>query len=232
MPGTDTGATARMAQALRIAARGGTTRLGALLAPMGVRYLVVPEANAPIPYQTGPTSHPTDLLAVLQGQLDLADVPVTSGVAVFRNTAWGPMRAELPPDTRFPPGGPGIADRVVPALEGARTALPHEGSYLSYSGSLANRTTVYLSQSASTGWSLTAGGAAVRSRTALGWAEAFDTPASTHVSLHYTTSTSRHLFIGGQVLLWLVVCFVLFRNRVRAQGERDLALLAVEGELA
>ena len=93
LPGPDSGATAKLAQTLRIAASGGTTRLGALLAPMGIRYIVVPLANAPQPYNTGPTSQPTELLSMLDDQLDLADVPVTGGVAVFRNSAWGPTRA-------------------------------------------------------------------------------------------------------------------------------------------
>jgi GT2 family glycosyltransferase len=232
LPGPDDGATARVAESLQIAARGGTTRLGALLAPMGIRYVVVPTANAPLPYDTGPTYHPTQLLAALQDQLDLADVDVISGVAVFRNTAWGPVRAELPADTHYPSGGPSISSRIVPGLAGARPALVDQSSYQSFHGGLANPTSVYLAQSASGRWRFAADGHAVAGTKVLGWAEAFDSPAATSATLHYDTPPTRDLWLLGQVVLWLAVLIVLFRNRVRAQGERDLALLHLEGELA
>ncbi len=231
LPGTDSGATARLAQTLRIAARGGTTRLGALLAPMGVRYIIVPLADAPVPFQTGPTSRPSALLSVLGDQLDLANVDVIEGVVVFRNAAWGPTRAELPPGTSYPRGGPGLAARVVPALAGAPTALADQGSYQSFSGTLPS-SSLYLSNAASSRWELEVDGHSAPRSTVLGWANAFDAPAGTNASLSYHTATTRWLWLLGQAVLWLVVLIALFRTRVRAQAVRDLAVIEAEGELA
>jgi GT2 family glycosyltransferase len=231
LPGPDSGATSKLAQTLRIAASGSTTRLGALLAPMGIRYIVVPLANAPQPYNTGPTSHPTELLSMLDDQLDLANVDVTGGVAVYRNAAWGPARAQLPAGTSFPPGGPGIADRTVPELAGAPTALPDTSSFASYSGSLAQPTMVYLSAGTSR-WNLEVGGRRVSATRVLGWANAFDAPAGSSATLRYDTPSSRWLWLGGQVLAWLLLLGAMFRTRVRAQSQRDLEVIEAEGELA
>ncbi len=107
--GSDAGATSHLAETLQYAAEGGTSRLGALLAPMGIRYIVVPEADAPSPLETGPTVVPEQLLTVLDGQLDLSNLDVAGGVVVYRNAAWGPTRAQLPADTAFPSGdGPPV----------------------------------------------------------------------------------------------------------------------------
>ena len=110
-PGPDTGATAQLTQTLQLAGAGDTTRLGALLAPMGVRYVVVPLADAPKPFNTGPTSQPAAVLSMLNAQLDLADVDVIEGVAVFRNASWGPTRAQLAAgrDAAAAQPGPGLA---------------------------------------------------------------------------------------------------------------------------
>jgi len=231
LPGPDSGATSRLAQTLRIAARGGTTRLGALLAPMGIRYIVVPLANAPQPFNTGPTSQPTQLLSMLDDQLDLANVDVTGGMAVFRNAAWGPARAQLTAGTTFPPGGPGIAARTVPELAGAPTALPDVRSYASFSGSLEQPTTVYLAAGTS-GWELQVDGRRVPATRALGWANAFDAPAGGSATLRYDTPSSRKLWLGGQLLVWVLLLGAMFRTRVRAQSLRDLEVIEAEGELA
>ena len=103
-PGAEGAATPLVADAVRVAASGGTSRLGALLAPMGVRYVVVPLGPAPDPFAENRRYDPDDLLATLEAQLDLDGVTVNPGVRVYRNAAWGPTRALLPPGTQ--PGGP------------------------------------------------------------------------------------------------------------------------------
>ena len=234
-PGPDTGATAQLSQTLRIAGAGDTARLGALLAPMGVRYVVVPLADAPKPFNTGPTSQPSAVLSMLNAQLDLADVDVIEGVAVFRNASWGPTRAQLPAGTTLARPDASLASRAVPGLKGAPTALPQAKAYQSFAGTVGRAQTVYLSEAASANWRLQVAGHPLRRTTALGWANAFAVPAAptaTSATLAYDTSPVRWLWLGGQLLLWLLVLGYLFRNRVRAQSDRDRAVMAAEGELA
>ncbi len=234
-PGPDTGPTAELTQTLQLAGAGDTTRLGALLAPMGVRYVVVPLADAPKPFNTGPTSQPAAVLSMLNAQLDLADIDVIEGVAVFRNASWGPTRAQLPPGVTLPPTGRALASRVVPGLAGAPTALAQTKAYQSFTGTVSKAQTVFLSEAASSNWKLQVAGHPVLRRPALGWASTFAVPAvpaGTNATLSYDTPMSRGLMLAGQTLLWLLVLGYLFRNRVRAQSDRDRAEMAAEAELA
>ena len=87
---------ARTAQALRAAAAGDTVRLGSDLAPLGVRYLVLPEYRTPI--DRSPAEHfplPPNLLRTLDAQLDLERIEsINDAIRVYVNTAWVPVQVE------------------------------------------------------------------------------------------------------------------------------------------
>ncbi len=76
---------------LRRAESGRTARLGALLAGEGIRYIVVPTAEAPVlagssyPPLAAP---PAALVSTLQAQTDLRQRLTEAGILVFENTAW------------------------------------------------------------------------------------------------------------------------------------------------
>jgi hypothetical protein len=188
--------------------------------------------NAPIPSNTGPSTTPTRLLATLDQQLDLSDVDVVDGVVVYRNAAWGPVRAQLPFGTRFPVARPGAPPGAVPALAGAPTAAPHTESFQSFTGVQSGARTVYLADAASSQWSLTVAGRTTRRHQVLGWANAFEAPSGGDVTLRFDTPTARRLELLGQLVLWLLALGILLRTRVRAEGARDLVELEAEGELA
>ena len=230
--GTDAGATQQLADAVRIAAAGGTSRLGSLLAPMGIRYVVVPLGNAPRPFGTGAEVEPTGLLTVLDAQLDLSNVEVARGVVVYRNAAFGPERAELAAGTEFPSGGPGAAERVVPGLAGAPTALPDQRGYQSFAGSLANPATVYLGVASSSRWQLQVDGRSADRQEVLGWANAFTADAGTDATLVYQTAWWRVPTLIAQALVGALVLLYLFRTRVRIAEARDLDELTSEGAMA
>ena len=230
--GSDQGATSQLRDVLQIAAAGGTSRLGALLAPMGVRYVVVPFGNAPRPFDTGPTITPDALLTVLDAQLDLSNVDVARGVAVYRNAAWGPTRAILPPDAAYPSGTGRVGNRVVPGLSGAPPALTDTQGYQSFSGPIDQPSSVYLSEAASSLWKLEVDGRAVDRQEVLGWSNAFTVDAGGQAHLSFATPWWRPVALGLQALVWLVLGIYLFRGRVRVQSVRDRAELQAEGELA
>jgi GT2 family glycosyltransferase len=72
---------------------GTTLELGSLLAPAGIRYVVVPTADAPVllgeqtPQRLMP---PAGLLHALEGQTDLRQLPEEGGVLVWANIDWRP----------------------------------------------------------------------------------------------------------------------------------------------
>ena len=86
-------------------ARGRPPRLGRLLAPMGVRYVVVTEQLAPAPFSDEPIPVPGPLAATLAGQLDLEPLDVPAGLTVYRNQAALPHARRAPrPRSRCRPG--------------------------------------------------------------------------------------------------------------------------------
>ena len=192
---------------------------------MGIRYVVVPEANAPSPLETGPTVTPEALLTLLDAQLDLSNLDVAGGIVVYRNAAWGPTRAQLPADTEFPSGEGGPVDRVVPGLTDAPTALPDDDGYQSFGGSVDEAGTVYLAEASSGQWQLKVEGQAAERQEVLGWSSSFSVPAGSSATLAFDTPVSRTLMLVGQLVLWLVVLIYLFRTRVRIEEARDLAEL-------
>jgi GT2 family glycosyltransferase len=210
----------RLGGVLEEAAAGGTSRLGALLAPMGVRYVVVPLAPAPAPYRDEVEPRPDDLLAVLDGQLDLSTIDLPAGVVVYRNDAWGPSRAALPPGTEVPEGG-ALADQVLPELRDAPIALPDDDGYQRFGGEL-EPSVVYQAAAGSERWELEVDGAEAPRRPAFGWADAFQVDDGGQATLRYATSPLRYLALAGQAALWVVAIVYLLRVRVVTDEDRRL----------
>ncbi|MEO5725159.1 MAG: glycosyltransferase family 2 protein, partial [Ilumatobacteraceae bacterium] len=73
-----------------------TLRVGRLLAPYGIRFVVVPVADGAVSTIADPLPQPAGLVDALNDQLDLA-APLTSPLnyVVFENTAWTPTRSQL-----------------------------------------------------------------------------------------------------------------------------------------
>jgi hypothetical protein len=98
-PSANPGVGAGVENAVTRAEAGLTVRLGAALAPAGIRYVIVPEAVAPtLPGVQVPPSipPPASLVQALQAQSDLRQLPTEGGVLAFENTAW--PAAGSPPD--------------------------------------------------------------------------------------------------------------------------------------
>ena len=91
--GSPDGTTGLVADAIDLATHRETARLGRLLGPMGVRYVVLVEADRPIVGPRQPV--PAELVDALGQQLDLAEIGVDEGLHVYRNTAWFASRAVL-----------------------------------------------------------------------------------------------------------------------------------------
>ncbi len=135
------------------------------------------------------------------------------------------------PATTFPPGGPGIAARIVPGLTGAPTALPRPEP-TSPSPGRSPKPPYRLPVGGGVGSTGSSRSTAARrpAREVLGWANTFEPlrPGST-ATLSYDTPPPAGPVLGGQTLLWLLVLGYLFRTRVRAQAARDRVEIEAEG---
>lgn len=220
-PGARGDATLQLERVLELAADGGTSRLGALLAPMGVRYIVIPLGISPAPYTKDPR-RPAQLLNMFEGQLDLSAVDVNVGVVVYRNVAWGPTRALLPSGTEVSTGGATLSDRTIPDLAGAPVALERTDHYADFSGDIERPSVVYLAEASSQRWHLEVGGTEAPRSDAMGWSNVFEVDTTGSARLHFETATRRPLMLAGQVLVWIAAVFFMLRVRVVTDERRSL----------
>lgn len=230
-PGPLSAAAPELADALQIAAQGGNTRLGAMLAPMAIRYVVVPIAPAPDPYARDRAHVPTDLLAMLDSQLDLASVTVNPGMRVYRNAAWGPQRAQLPSGVEPPAESGTPTAMVVPELAGAPAVLLTDDGVAGASGPLDGAGSVYLAARGGAGWSLRIDGVEVERRPAFGWASTFVADRAGVGELRFATPVTHSLALVGQVLMWVIVIVWLLRVRVREDERIRLSDDAPDGRV-
>ena len=204
--------TGLLADAVRVAEQGGTARLGRLLAPMGVRYVVVPSQQAPPLDGHAVTPPPRRLVASLGAQLDLEQVPVSDGIAIYRNTSWVSSRSVLPDNGR---PRRSVADGVSQDLTAGRPALTGDSGPTFAEGDVPAAGTLLLSSAWSPRWELRADGRTVSHGRLFGWANGFHVTPSSRGSLSYRTPAAHHLALAGQVLLWLVTVIALARYRWR-----------------
>jgi GT2 family glycosyltransferase len=216
-PATSDGASERLGQALDLALAHGTTRLGRVLAPMGVQYIAVPLRLAPsdaTPRPTAPDAVVGPLVDVLAEQLDLEQVRIDRGIVVYRNTAFAPLWS-VPPDAA-------VADETSVAamgevdLSGSAAVLAAADDSRTAHGLVPEGATVVQASTASDHWRLTVDGRAGERGTAYGWADAFTVEGGGPATLTYATPGTVRRLATAQVVLWLVAIGVALRMRFGA----------------
>lgn len=214
--GSDDGPTRLIADALDLARTGQTARLGRLLAPMGVRYLVVPASLAPAPFSSTVIAVPASLTATLAAQLDLAPVDVPAGLTVYRNEAFVPPLAEVAAGRTLPTEG-GIAAALPLDLSTLPPALPNDEGFLRWSGPVEAGTSVFLSAASSDRWRLEVDGQLAERTVPFDWANAYTVPADGNATLGFRTSPLRYGVLLLQALAWLWVLRLLLRRRLNGR---------------
>lgn len=215
LPGAPSGATREIAASVRLAEAGDTARLGRLLAPMAVRYIVVP-----VELETGRATVGTyavrdTLRRALVSQVDLRLLPSDPAVAVYENTSWGALRTQLPERLTGPVPtelGPG-AD-----LTGSQPVLAGEGP-ARFSGPLPTDRAVLVAESPSARWALSVGGVDAGRQDAYGVANVFRPGSPGEATLRYRTPVVRYGLLALQVVLWALAFRALIGLRRRAADE-------------
>lgn len=190
-------------RALVLATSGRTDRLGRMLAPMGVRFVVVPAtqgrgggANAPAPVV---------LRRAMAQQLDLARLRSSRGLVLYENLAYAPIRAavsppSLPVDSRRP-------NRAALATDLTRAVpLP--------SGAVAPGT-AFWGEAYDSEWKATGGDDTLRHQESFGWANGFVVERRAPVAITYEAQWVRWAMLGGALVIWLLVIWRWRRTRVR-----------------
>jgi GT2 family glycosyltransferase len=218
-PSRSSGATPLLAADLRLARASQTTRLGHLLAPLAVRYVVVPNRRAPTNSTASPRPETADLVTALGLQVDLRTVQTDEALTVYENAAWAPERAVLSDAaaTASHSAAPQAAQDAP--LAPAKPALVNGGPD-HFTGPLPAGRQVLVSATDDHRWQLSASGRGAERRVAFGWAMAFTVPGGGGpASLRFRTPASRALVLAVETLLWLVVIAGAFVTRRRLSAE-------------
>jgi len=214
------GASPLVGDALDAATAGRTSRLGRLLGPMGVRYLVVQSQLAPTDEATAPDPEVEPVLDTLAVQLDLKRVPVADGLTVYRNLAWTPSRAVLPARegdrTSF-------TDAAGDDLRDAQAALKRPDGVDGALGRVPATGDLLVASTADAGWKVRVDGVALRRSETYGWANQFGATRTGAGTLSFDTPLSHRATALGVAVLWILVLWSWRRARRR---EREAARAA------
>ncbi|MGI9022927.1 MAG: glycosyltransferase [Acidimicrobiales bacterium] len=213
LPGPPSGATRAIVTAIEQAERGDTSRMGRLLAPMAVRYVVLPSQIAAGDRDGPQRPPPAELTRGLESQLDLRLLPSDPAATVYENIAWGPAR-EITQAAKVGPELPATLGGGVD-LSGGTPVLRGRGP-VDFAGDLPSAGQVLVSESPSAGWELSVAGRNAPRQTALGVANAYRVDSPGRGELHYRTPLFRYGLLVLQIALWLGAfrALTLMRRRV------------------
>lgn len=205
-PGRTDGGAALVGDAVRLALAGETQRLGRLLAPIGVRYVAMPERAAPERTGLPLRPLPPGLRRALGSQLDFRGLDVDAALLLYENAAWAPRRIQATEETAETIVGSNslFGNAVALDLSGADAVLPRRTGRLRYEGEV-EPGVVYVAEAASNSWRLLVNDREVPRSDALGWASTFEVADGGPATLLYRTSLVRRLAVLLQVALWAAV---------------------------
>ncbi len=213
-PTTDTDDLVR--EAIELATQRRTTRVGTVLAPMGVRYLAVPATLGPdeeIEPRNAVVTAP--LRRALADQLDLVRLRTARGLVVYENLAWIPVRAVVPEGSGRVPmqaDDPTIAalrsdvDRARPLRTGRRAP----------SG------TVVLAERYDARWHAATDRGDLRHGEAFGWSNGYSLQRPAAVDLDFSGQWLRWALVAFQFGIWALAISRWRRTRGRRPAPATL----------
>ena len=210
-----------------------TVRGGRLLAPLAVRYVVVPQIDGGESTIEKPLPLPEGLLAALSTQLDFRRVYLASDLVIYENMAWVPSLSIL--DDNSSALSKQAGDEVLLSSE-LKSTMPiaRVGDVASVATEV-GASTVHLAVPFSNQLRLDVAGADVQPRVAFGGTTAFDVSDGGPATLKYNTPISQYLFIVVQLLLWLLVMVAVFdigRIQRRISQARNREVIVVGDQVS
>jgi hypothetical protein len=241
-PAAEDEASHEIEEVLALTTDGRTTRLGHLLAPLAVRYVVIPVGPSPGLDDETPEQRlaalpavgqgPARLVAALARQTDLVRLSTVGGAIVYRNEAAAPARANVRLDEL---GRIAAPDSLLAAtgidLSRAVPVLP-EGDRLEVAGPVV-ASGVLLAERYDDRWRAHGADGAIDHSPAFGVTNAYAVPEAADVRVAYAIPFTHRVQVVAQVLAWLaVVVWLRRRVMVGAQEHRPHGAVEVEQESA
>lgn len=215
-------------------AAGSTQRAGRLLAPLGIRFVVVPKFDGVISTPAAPLELPLGLAEALDEQLDIVAFPDLPTVDFYQNSAWLPVVSLLTGDAAAASTSAGDEALVRADLTSA-TPLFIQSDHRSEATDNVEVGVLHLAVPFDANWSLSVDGVEIEPRRAFGVSTAFDISEPGVATLSYESPGSRSLFVMIQIVLWLLVLFGATRvsvplSRRRAMAVDDETLISLDGD--
>lgn len=211
--------------------RGQTARAGRLLAPLSVRFVVVPIVDGGQSTRDAPIAVPNGLVEALSRQLDLRRRFASPDLIVFENTAWVPTRSVFTEvgasSSKFAGATSMIASDISGATSFPYVEHPHQGSTFD-----AQAGTLHVSVPFTSRWGVTVNGESVPVRPAFGLTNAYDLQNAGRVQLSFSSSRLHVALVALQVAVWLSVLFLATSRRRFARRKPETQLPLVQREPA
>lgn len=166
---------------------------GALLAPLGVRFVVA-----------GAGDLPARVRSRLDAQVDLDRIPA-GGLTIYRNAAALPTAFLVTDDAALPPETAALEEIAARGDGGIERVAPPEAAALQ----LSEAGVVVAADQYDAAWRLPAGEAAIRVRPAFGWAIATTEAVGPGAArFEYTDQWLRTIEVAVLALLWLAALWI------------------------
>ena len=222
-----------VADALDAIAARDTARVGRALAPLAVRYIVLPVNDGVSSTVDDPIDLPVGLVDALEQQLDLRRAYSPRDIVVYENTAWIPTRSMLSPGAAAASGQAGLASLVGADLTGSAPvmvgATPTDVVLEDLPAGV-----FHLSAAVDERWALSVDGTDLEGSPAFGFSVTHELGAPATAVLEYRTDRSRTLAIAVQAGLWALALVATTRllGRLRVGRRVDAAVGPTETVIA
>ncbi len=191
-------------EVLDLIAHGSSLRAGKLLAPLGIRYVVIPLTDGVVSTESDPLAVPDGLLNALSAQLDLAELYGPPSISIFDNQSWIPVGAHLSGATAeasTTAGNESVSradlNSATPILFGADHRAPRAIGPV-------DAGVIHLAIPFDDGIQLTVDGQVIEPRPSFGTGMAFDVVTPGEAKLSYVATGNRQWWIALQLAIWLI----------------------------
>lgn len=222
-------------RALDLVASGSTLRVGRLLAPLGIRYVVIPETDGVVSTDVAPLPLAAGLVAAFQNQLDIGAVYGLPSLQIFGNQSWIPAGAQLTGATAAASSLAGDDALVRADLSNATPAMTGVDAGVPSATGPVEPGVLHIAIPYDARVELEVDGTPITSRPGFGITTAFDVDRGGTGVLRYEESPGRGWWVASQMVLWTVVLVVAAGarspfGRRRATAVHDETLIDFDEE--
>ena len=219
-------------------ARGQTARAGRLLAPLSVRFIVVPIIDGGESTRRHPIAAPRGLTDALARQLDLRRRYASPDLVIFENTSWVPVRSQLTAAGAESSTLAGATSMIAADISGATPfgagARPESSVIAEVEPGTIHYSVPYTSR-----WTVKVGDTEIAPRPAFGLTNAYDISEKSTIELSFSSSFIHSALVLVQFSVWCTVLYIALSRRrrfVRRGRSQTLVTsepaISIEGEVA